>query len=209
MKTTLNKIREQSPCQLGLEELLRTLGKTKADDELISIETILNSNALDYTLCCLGAVEGRDREIRHYMVWCARQVQHLMTDQRSINALDVAEKFADGLATQAELSAARDAAWDAARDSSSEAARAAARSAAWSVAWSAARSAARAASADARDAVRAAARSAAWSVAWYVAWGVARDAAWDAASAAQEKKLRELCAWCDQNPVLAGIGETK
>ena len=57
-----------------------------------------------------------DRELRLFAVFCARQVEHLMTDQRSTDAILVAERFANGLATDAELAAARDAAWGAAWD---------------------------------------------------------------------------------------------
>ena len=39
-------------------------------------------------------------------VECAKLVEHLMKDERSINALRVAEKFADGLATREEMGAA-------------------------------------------------------------------------------------------------------
>ena len=39
-----------------------------------------------------------------------------MTDQRSLDALDVAERYANGQATDEELAAARDAAWAAAWD---------------------------------------------------------------------------------------------
>ena len=110
MKTTLNKIREKSPCQEGWEKLLKHLGKTKADDEPLSLLTILDSNGLDDALWCLRAVDGYKKEIMLFAVWCARQVQHLMTDKRSIDALDVAERFASGQATSDELDAARAAA---------------------------------------------------------------------------------------------------
>lgn len=116
MLTTLNQIREHSPCHEGWTKLLRMLNKTKADDEPVSIVQILDSNGLDDALWCLRAVKGCDREIRLYAVWCARQVQHLMTDNRSTDALDVSERFANGEATQNELAAARDAARDAAGD---------------------------------------------------------------------------------------------
>ena len=96
MKTTLNKIRKHEPCTSGWEKLLTYLGKTKADDEPLEITTILDSNGLDDATWCLRAVEGHDREIRLYAVWCARQVQHLMTDKRSLDALDVAERYANG-----------------------------------------------------------------------------------------------------------------
>ena len=130
MKTTLNKIREHSPCYYGWEKLLKHLGKTKADDEPLGITTILDSNGFEDALWCLRAVEGHDREIRLYAVWCARQVQHLMTDQRSLDALDAAERYANGQATDGELSAAIFAAWDAAWDAARFAARDAARAAA-------------------------------------------------------------------------------
>jgi uncharacterized secreted protein with C-terminal beta-propeller domain len=106
MNTTLNKIREHSLCTSGWEKLLRTLGKTKADDEPLNIVAILDSNGLDDALWCLQAVDGYEKEMRLYAVWCARQVQHLMTDKRSLDALDVAERFAHGKATKDELAAA-------------------------------------------------------------------------------------------------------
>ena len=48
-----------------------------------------------------------DRELRLFAVFCARQVDHLLTDERSRNAIDVAERFANGQATREELAAAR------------------------------------------------------------------------------------------------------
>ena len=109
MFTTLNKIREQGPCTDGWELLLRHLGKTKADDEPLSLLTVLDSNGLDDTLWCLRAVDGFDSEMRLYAVWCVRQLQHLMTDPRSLAALDVAERHALGKADDDELKAARSA----------------------------------------------------------------------------------------------------
>ena len=152
MKTTLNRIRECSPCSSGWVKLLINLGKNRADDEPLAITTILDSNGLDDALWCLRAVDGHQREMRLYAVDCARSVQHLTNDKRSITAIDVAELHADGLATDSELAAAWDAARDAARDAAWDAARAAARDAAWAAA---------------RDAARDA------------AWAAARDAAWD------------------------------
>lgn len=139
MKTTLNEIRKHGPCDSGWKKLLRNLGKTAADDEPLSIATILDSNGIDDALWCLRAVDGYQREMRLYAVDCARSVQHLMTDKRSIAALDVAERHADGLATDTELAAAWDAAWDAAwaaaRAAAGDAAWGAARDAAWAAAW--------------------------------------------------------------------------
>jgi hypothetical protein len=125
MYTTLNAIRSHGPCGLkpnadgareGLCKLPHYLGKSTTDDEPLRILTILDSNGIEDALWCLRAVTGHDREIRLYAVWCARQVQHLMTDSRSIAALDVAERYANGQATDQELRAAGAAAGAAAGD---------------------------------------------------------------------------------------------
>jgi len=175
--TTLNRIREHDPCKDGWEKLLRHLGKTKADDDPLPLSVILDSNGLDDTLWCLRTVPEHDREWRLFAVWCARKVQHLMADQRSIDALDVAERYANGTATDDELSAARDAAWAAARAAAGDAAWAAAWDAAWAAAWAAA-----------GDAAWAAAGDAAWAAARDAAWAAARDAAW----AEQKAELRRI-----------------
>ena len=184
MKTTLNKIRAHSPCDSGWKRLLKNLGKTKADDEPLALTAILESNGLDDALWCLRAVEGHKREMRLFAVECARSVQHLMTDKRSLDALDVAERYANGQATQAELAAARDAAraaayaaWDAAR-----AARAAAYAAGDAAARDAARAAEDAAAYAAWDAARAA-RAA--------AYAAGDAAARDAARAAEDAAARD------------------
>ena len=113
--TTLNKIKEHSPCECGWKMLLKHLGKTKADDEPLPFLTILESNGLDDALWCARSAPEYSKEWRLFAVWCARQVQLLMADKKSIDALDVAEKFANGLTTEYELASAKDAARDAAR----------------------------------------------------------------------------------------------
>ena len=146
---TLKSLREARACHGGYNKVVRALQDRPftADDahretyirfahkEPIPIVDILKSNGLDDALWALRCVKGHDRDLRLYAVWCARQVEHLMKDQRSRNALDVAERHANGLATDEELDAARDAAWAAARDAAWDAAR--------DAAWDAARDAAR------------------------------------------------------------------
>lgn len=166
MYTTLNKIRACAPCANGWTKLLKNLGKAKPDDEPLKITTILDSNGLDDALWCLRAVDGYQQEMRLYAVDCARSVQHLIDDPRSVAAIDVAERHAYGLATEQEL----DAAWEArgaARDAARDAARTAARAATWHTA-------------------RGAARDATWHTAW--------DATWHAARAVQADLLRTVCA---------------
>jgi hypothetical protein len=58
-----------------------------------------------------------DRDLRLFAVWCARSTYQFCEtiDQRSIDAVDCSERFANGNATTDELSAARSAAKSAAR----------------------------------------------------------------------------------------------
>ena len=53
-----------------------------------------------------------DKELRLFACFCARQNWHLLTDERSRNAIEVAERFANGNATDEELKAADVAAYD-------------------------------------------------------------------------------------------------
>jgi len=121
--TTLNRIREHDPCVEGWKKLLRHLGKTEADDEPLPFSVIVESNGMENALWACRTVPEHDREWRLFAVWCARQVQHLITDQRSHDAINVAERFALGAATKNELDAAFEAAWSAARGAAFEAAR--------------------------------------------------------------------------------------
>jgi hypothetical protein len=142
--TTLNTIRSHSPCAGSWEKLLRALGKTQADDEPLGLDRILEVCGLGDALWSLRCWPEHSKHWRPYAVWCARQVQHLMTDPRSLAALDVAEKHANGDATDDELDTAEAAARDAA-DAAAAASWAAANTDAAYAAWDAARDAAQAA----------------------------------------------------------------
>ena len=126
-----------------------------------------------------------ESQVRSFALWSVRQVWHLLTDQRSRRAVEVAERFERGEATQVELADATDAAY-AAADAAYAAGRAgrAATDAAYAAA-DAAYAAGRAADAAGRAAYAAAA-----------AGRAAADAAYAAgraiiASAAQAAWLRE------------------
>ncbi|AYX28115.1 putative bacteriophage protein [Burkholderia pseudomallei] len=184
---TLAALREAGACYGGYNKLVRSIqGKAfsmeDADREAyirlrhdaeIPLLDILKSNGLDDALWVLHCVLDADRDLRLFAVWCARQVEHLMEDQRSKDALNVAERFVNGEATDKEREAAQDAAWDAVRG-------AAVRGAVWP-----ARTAARAAT---WGAARAAAGDAAWA-----ARCAAGDAAGDAAEDAQKEMLKRMC----------------
>ena len=200
MKTTLNKIKFYSPCQDKYKKLLTYLGKTEADDEPLDFSAVLESNGLHDCIWCFRWAPEYDNEWRLFAIWCARQVAHLMLDSRSITALEVAEKFAMGNASNDELVAAKEAAWAAAVDAT------------WAAAWdelvvtrtTMATRAARATRA-ATMATRAAARAAAGAVGWAAAraawaaaidaaeavgWAAAVDAAWAAEGAAEGAAAR-------------------
>ena len=160
--TTLNSMRAHHPCQDGWKKLLKNLGKTSADDDPLPFAAILESNGLYDALWCCRAAPEYHTTWRLFAVWCARKVQHLMTDTRSITALDVAERYANGQASAEEL----DTAWAAAM--------AAARAAAGAAAWAAA---------------GAAAGDAAGAAAWDAAWAAERK--WQADRFLQMLKGRE------------------
>jgi hypothetical protein len=119
MKTTLNLIKEKDPCPDGWTKLLKGLGKTQADDEPLTITKIIETNGIEDAIWALRAVDGYDREKRLFACWCCDQIAHLITDERSKNAVTVARKFANGEASREELAAA----WDAASAAASAAMR--------------------------------------------------------------------------------------
>lgn len=75
-------------------------------------------------MCTHLRAEGktRDRLYRLFAVACVNAIRERLTDSRSRDAVDVAELYADGLATDEELRIARNAAGDAIWDNASDAA---------------------------------------------------------------------------------------
>lgn len=140
---TLAALRKAGACYEGYNKLVcsiqgETFSAEDADresyipfkhDAEIPLLDILKSNGLDDALWTLRCISGTDRDLRLFAVWCARQVEHLMEDSRSKDALNVAERFANGEATEEERAAAWDAAWDAARAAARAAAETTARAA--------------------------------------------------------------------------------
>ena len=137
-EVTLKQLRDHDSCVEGYNKVVCMLkgiefGEYKKThirfnhSAPISLVDIANNNGIDDALWCLRCNPEWERDSRLFAVWCARQVQHLMKDERSIHSLDVAEKHADGNATDEELTAA----WAAARAADTAAAMAAATAAAW------------------------------------------------------------------------------
>ena len=139
---TIDDIRSWKPCYDPSRHLPEGWAGTAID--ILKHESIPSQDKL-WVVCREEVLNART--LRLFAVWCARQVEHLITDERSKQAIMVAEQYALGNATKKQLDvawdAARDAAWaawDAARGATWDAAR----DAAWA-AWDAARGAARAA----------------------------------------------------------------
>ena len=205
LTTTFKLLRKNDACKDRYTVLRESL-RGRGDDEPITMIEILDSNGLDDALWALRAVPDeqaaeRDRLARLFACWCLRQVWHLLTDERSRTAIEVAERYAVGEATHDDLKAAARSAADAADAADADAdyaAYAAARAAA------AAAAAAYATYADAADAADADADYAA-AYAAYAAYAAAAaanaaadaaayaaDAAYAAVRDAQAAKFREM-----------------
>ena len=169
--TTLNRIRDASPCEDGWTKLLKNLGKTKADDEPLSLLIVLDSNGLGDALWVLSYAMPDDRLARHFQAWCAEQVLHIFE-----------AKYPDDTRVRDQIAMLRN-------DDATDEERVNARAAAWVASGAAARTAAWVASG-------AAARAAAWAAvgdaAWDAAWDASRAAAWDASRDDQERQLRAM-----------------
>ncbi len=138
--TTLSRIRAHNPCEGGYRKLAKYLGGVRAygADTPITLRQIVESNGFGDALWCLRTMPEHDVLWRSLVVRYARRVQHLMTDPRSVAALDVAERYARGQATAEELIAAGNTAGAAAWGATGNTAGAAAGAAAWAAAGAAA-----------------------------------------------------------------------
>jgi hypothetical protein len=139
MNTLQTKLKELDACDEAIEWAKDYDNLQQAWD---------NCQRGDWMIWLINKMEwSNDKDLRLMAVAFARQVQHLMNDQRSINALDVAERYANGEANIEELTEARAAARAAKAAASAAASAAGAAWAAWEAARDAAWAAARAAEA--------------------------------------------------------------
>jgi hypothetical protein len=131
--TTLNRIREHRTGGELCSKLLAGLGKTDADDEPLSFAKILEIIGLDDAILHCRAEPQHDRKWRLLAVKYARRVEHLNSDPAIKNAIDVAERYANGKANDEQLAAATSAAEDVAEGAEEDAAF----SAGWAAAYAA------------------------------------------------------------------------
>ena len=107
MKTTLNKIKEYSPCKERWVKLLDSLNKTKADNEPIELKYILDTLGLDDAVWSLRSIDA-NRDVRLFACDCAESVLHIFeesypNDKRPRKTIEISRLFADGKATREEL----------------------------------------------------------------------------------------------------------
>lgn len=139
--TTLRAMREHNPYSGFWKNLLDSLGKTEADDEPLSIATILEAHGTYNAIWALRAIEGIDNLCRLFAVRCFWETPpDLREDKGSLYVLRLIELYAVGEVSRADL--VRDAREYASLDvsriavcDSSEAACEAACEAAWNAAW--------------------------------------------------------------------------
>jgi len=112
MKTFTNKdIRNWLPCY-DPDRYLK-------EEDSHTVLSILNRRDIPFKdrLWCIARKKFLSEKLmRLNAIWCARQVEHLMTDDRSKMALNVAENFCLGKATEVEFDTSRRAAYTAAFD---------------------------------------------------------------------------------------------
>ena len=112
---TLEQLREYSACTIGYNTVVCGLQGEKYEyhhnhnymkydyTKPIPLTDILKYGELEDVIWALRCIKNKEKEIRLFTISVARLYQHFMEDVRSVNALDVAERFANGLATIDEL----------------------------------------------------------------------------------------------------------
>ena len=139
------RIADLVPCKRGYhvlkpEMLIHWLGPAIFEVEVRGAEVWEgDKGAVEQARLIRRLERWNDQTARLFACDCAESVVHLVKDERSVNAIRVARRFAFGLASKEELAAAWDTAWDTARAAARAAAGAAARDTARAAAWAAAR----------------------------------------------------------------------
>lgn len=95
---TIEDIRSWNPCYDPARHLPETWSGTFV--KILKHKAIPAQDKL-WVVCREELISAKT--LRFFAVWCARQVEHLLQDERSISAIKVAERFANGDATNKEL----------------------------------------------------------------------------------------------------------
>ncbi|MCP4495056.1 MAG: hypothetical protein GY820_48315 [Gammaproteobacteria bacterium] len=118
MNTTLNKIREYSPCEPSWEKLLASLNKTKADDEPVSFKYILTTLDIEDAVWCLRTLTYKEQCL--FMADVAELTlpifEKYSDDPAPRKCIQAIRDYEQGLIGKAELQAAANAAYAANAD---------------------------------------------------------------------------------------------
>ena len=105
--TTLQEIRDHGPCRSGWEKVLSANGGVNTDmSKQFELSSIIDSNSVADCIWSLRCKPEYSSLWRKLAVVFADEVKHLMTDERSIKALDVAWLHSECKASDEELAAA-------------------------------------------------------------------------------------------------------
>ncbi|MCP4495055.1 MAG: hypothetical protein GY820_48310 [Gammaproteobacteria bacterium] len=112
MNTTLNKIREYSPCEPSWEKLLLSLHKTKADDEPVSFRYLLDTLGIKDAIWCLRTLTYKEQCL--FLADVAESVLPIFEkhsdDPAPRDCVQAIRDYECGLISEAELQAAASAA---------------------------------------------------------------------------------------------------
>ncbi len=115
MKTmTVKEFKRLRPCYP--DSWIKTIVGNKEVWNALEVLKLDNVPAEDRLWAVIRQQFLDDKTLRLFAVWCARQIEYLMNDVRSLDAIDVAERYANGKATDKELNTASNNAWSAAKD---------------------------------------------------------------------------------------------
>ena len=193
LTTTLNIIKSKQPCSDGWKLLLKSLGKTKPDDEALSLMYILESNGINDAIWALRCFDYKEYCL--FLADVADSVLHIFedkcTDDKRVRlCIQGIRDYHAGKITIEELKNLSASAADAAAYAASAAAASAADADA--AAYAASAAAAYAASAAAASAAAAAAYAAYAASAADAAAAASAASAADAAAAARGNKYKEI-----------------
>ncbi|WP_347990091.1 hypothetical protein [Methylomonas sp. AM2-LC] len=109
MHTTINKlttINLEFHHRDAWQRVFEAFGQSWEHDKPIPFSSILKVADPEATIFCMRAAPEYSKEWRLFAVWCARRYEHLINDMRGISAINVAERYAHGMASEEELIAA-------------------------------------------------------------------------------------------------------
>jgi hypothetical protein len=94
-------VNPSSPSSLGSNATERGCGQERRSDTMTEAEWMVCSNLLEMLTFQRGQVSRR--KLRLLAAACCRRMWHLLNDVRCRTAIEVAERFADGTATEVDL----------------------------------------------------------------------------------------------------------